>query len=40
MSLWSFITHTAREGDILKALEAINANDFIKSDTVLLRIEE
>ncbi len=35
-----FITHTAREGDILKALEAINANDFIKSDTVLLRIEE
>ncbi len=35
-----FITHSAREGDIQSALAAIDRNDFVKSKTVLLRIEE
>ena len=35
-----FITHEAREGDIQQALESIDANDFVQSKTVLLRIEE
>ena len=35
-----FITHVAREGDIQQALASIDANDFVQSKTVLLRIEE
>lgn len=34
------ITHSAREGSIQQALTSIDGNDFIKSKTVLLRIEE
>ncbi len=35
-----FITHSAREGDIKKALKAIDGTDSITAATVLLRIEE
>lgn len=35
-----FVTHAAREGDVLEALEKIKSMDFLSGDPVYLRIED
>lgn len=34
------VTHKAKEGDLAKAISKINGLDFVKNDTVVIRIEE